>query len=184
MRKVLRFFSYTLPPTHTHTHAHATQTCYFDTELRILGFPTSWPSLLGTWSLVDNISTWVFKRSARPRRSRLAPACLLNAPHPPHSGCRATGRAPWPGTLGHYFLVWVFFSQREHHHPPLEVASRKGPLRSAEALRGLPSWWKRFSDVLKRIPNGASGPRAVPSKCRCGPWLSEPRNPRPAWRGS
>lgn len=61
-----------------------------------------------------NISTWVFKRSARPRRSRPAAACLLNAPHPPHSGRRATGKAPWPGTLGHYFLVRGFFSPKEN----------------------------------------------------------------------
>lgn len=68
-----------------------------------------------------------------------------------------------------------FFTQRDHHHPSLQAPSRRGPLRSAEALRGLPYWWKLSSDVLKRLPNGASGPRAVPSKSRSGPWLSEAR---------
>lgn len=32
-----------------------TQTFYFDTRLRILGFPTSWPLLLVTWFMVFNI---------------------------------------------------------------------------------------------------------------------------------
>lgn len=84
----------------------AIQTFYFDTELGSLGFPTPSPSLLGTWSLVNNISTRVFNAQIDPS---LAPAFLNAHSPPPRSGCQATGKAPRPSILGRYFLVWGLF---------------------------------------------------------------------------
>ena len=110
----------------------------------------------------------------------------FSTPTPPHPRLgvpshRKSPPARHSGTLLSSLGSFFFFQKRTP--PPSPPSSlRVGPLESAEALGRLPYWWKHLSDLLKLIPNRAPGPRAVPSKRRRGPWLSEPR--KPGWRGA
>lgn len=75
--RVCILFLYYNPPT---------QTYYFITELCILDFPTSLPSLLVTWSLVD-ISTRVFN-------AQLDPGSCQSSQRSPTPHSRIRGDAP------------------------------------------------------------------------------------------